>query len=315
LNKTLFIVAILISNFDFAQNLVPNPSFEVFDTCPTAFSTSGNYQIDYALGWYSPTFATSDYYNSCNIGSVGVPSNGLGYQLAFDGNGYVGILLLVETGEPSWFEYIQAKLNSSLTQGLSYRLSFNVNLSNGSDYAIQKIGAWFTKTSVNSNDSKPLFNVMPQIVSNNGFITDTVGWTTIEGNFIADGDEEYITIGFYSDTTSMDTITSVPGATPSLINSYYYIDGLELEEVEQAIVIPNIITPNGDGTNDIFQLNFPYERMVIYNRWGQQLFESNSNEFDWNGRTTNGNELVEGTYYYLITTKEETFKGFVQVIR
>ncbi len=307
---------LLISNLGVAQNLVPNPSFEIYDTCPTAISNLGDYQIERALGWYAPTWATSDYFNSCAaVGGVNVPNSVFGYQSAFDGVGMLGMMLLLDSGEISYFEYIQAKLTKPLIQGYSYKFNFNVNLANGSDFAVKKIGAWFTTNAVTSNNGQPIFSNNPQIENTSGFITDTLDWKKIEGKFIADGGEEYITIGYYTDTLNPDTVRHNPQAITISIYSYNYIDGLELEEVEQAIVIPNIITPNNDGTNDIFQLNFPYESMVIYNRWGQQLFESNNNEFDWNGRTTNGNEVVEGTYYYLITTKEETFKGFVQVIR
>ena len=86
MNKTLFILFILISNFGLGQNLIPNSSFEIYDTCPTTLSTPGDYQINHALGWYSPTYATSDYYNACNPGIVSIPSNLLGYQVAMDGN-------------------------------------------------------------------------------------------------------------------------------------------------------------------------------------------------------------------------------------
>jgi gliding motility-associated-like protein len=97
--------------------------------------------------------------------------------------------------------------------------------------------------------------------------------------------------------------------------SYYYVDGVELVEVEFEVIIPNVFTPNGDGMNDLFVLNFPYEKVEIYNRWGQKLFESNNNEAFWNGRTTSSNEVPEGTYYYIITAKEKTYKGFIQLLR
>lgn len=81
------------------------------------------------------------------------------------------------------------------------------------------------------------------------------------------------------------------------------------------MIIPNVITPNNDGKNDLFYLNFLFEKVQIYNRWGQSLFESNNNESQWNGRTTSGNEVPDGTYYYIITTKENTYKGFIQLLR
>jgi gliding motility-associated-like protein len=313
-NKTLFILFILISNFGLGQNLIPNPSFEVYDTCPTTISSVGDYQINHCTGWTAPSLATSDYFNACSP-LANVPNAVFSYQYALDGVGMLGMLMEIDSGEIPYFEYVQAKLSKPLIQGYSYKFSFNVNLANGSDYAVKKIGAWFTTNAVSSNDGLPLFSVNPQIENTTGFITDTLGWTKIEGEFIADGGEEYITIGYYSDTLNVDTLRNNPSAISSVIFVYYYIDGLELEEEEQAILIPNIITPNNDGTNDIFQLNFQYESIVIYNRWGQQLFESNNNEAHWSGRTTSGNEVPDGTYYYLITTKKETFKGFVQVIR
>lgn len=300
-----------------AQNLVPNPSFEIYDTCPSGISQTMDYQIEHALGWYAPTWATSDYFNSCSpiIGGANVPNTTFGYQFAYDGQGFLGILLLIQDEETSYFEYVQSQLNSPLIQGYTYKFSFKVNLMNGSDFAVQKIGAWFTTNAASSNNGQPLFSVNPQIENNTGFITDTLGWTTIEGEFIADGGEEYITIGYYSDTLNPDTLRHNLVADPMVIYSYNNIDGLELEEITPAIIIPNIITPNGDGSNDIFQLNFPYENVVIYNRWGQSLFESNNNESYWNGGTTSGNKVPDGTYYYVITTKKETYKGFVQVIR
>lgn len=317
MNKTFFILFILISNFGLTQNLVPNPSFEIYDTCPTAISNLGDYQIEHCTGWYAPTWATSDFFHGCSsfASGVNVPNSIFGYQAAFDGVGMLGMILLLDSGETPYFEYVQAKLNQPLIQGYSYKFSFNVNLANGSDYAVEKIGAWFTQNAVSSNDGLPLFSVNPQIENTTGFITDTLGWRKIEGEFIADGGEEYITIGYYSDTLNPDTVRHNPQAITISIYSYNYIDGLELEEVEQAVVIPNIITPNNDGSNDLFLLNFQYENVVIYNRWGQKLFESNNNESYWDGRTTSGNEVPDGTYYYIITAKEETYKGFVQVIR
>ena len=296
---------------------MPNPSFEIFDTCPTTLSIPGDYQINHALGWYAPTLGTSDYFNSCSSvgGGANVPNTAIGFQTPFDGQGYLGILLQIELTDIDWFEYTQAKLTSPLIQGYSYKFSFNVNLANNSDYAIKKIGAWFTPNAVSSNTSQSMFTTLPQIVNANGFIADTTGWTKIEGEFIANGGEEYLTIGYYSDTINVDTLRNSVFADPTSIFSYYYIDGLELEEVEQAVIIPSIITPNNDGSNDVFQLNFPYVNVIIYNRWGQQLFASNNNESYWNGRTTSGSEVPDGTYYYLITTVAETFKGFVQVIR
>ena len=66
--------------------------------------------------------------------------------------------------------------------------------------------------------------------------------------------------------------------------------------------IPNIFTPNGDGTNDIYKLagkNDPcYDVMQIniYNRWGQLVFKSFDSNFQWDGNTESGKVCRPGAY-------------------
>ena len=67
--------------------------------------------------------------------------------------------------------------------------------------------------------------------------------------------------------------------------------------------IPNAITPNSDGINDYWKIpgieNYPQAMIHIYNRSGQQVFESRGYATMFNG-TYNGNVLPYGTYYYMI---------------
>lgn len=70
-------------------------------------------------------------------------------------------------------------------------------------------------------------------------------------------------------------------------------------------VIPNIFTPNGDGQNDMFKLqdvtNVKEIDIVILNRWGNVVFESDDINFEWNGKVKNdGGECSEGVYFYKI---------------
>jgi gliding motility-associated-like protein len=88
------------------------------------------------------------------------------------------------------------------------------------------------------------------------------------------------------------------------------------------ILIPNVLTPNGDGQNDIFVTDgngISSLHTQIYNRWGMLLYESNLVREGWDGRTRAGKEAPEGTYFYIITAnlggKVETFKGSLTLIR
>jgi OOP family OmpA-OmpF porin len=86
--RILFYLIFFSPAFAVAQiNLVPNPSFEIYNTCPN----SGG-QITYATGWFTATLGSPDYFNSCSAG-YGVPSNGFGYSNAQDGNAYAGEVL------------------------------------------------------------------------------------------------------------------------------------------------------------------------------------------------------------------------------
>jgi len=79
------------------------------------------------------------------------------------------------------------------------------------------------------------------------------------------------------------------------------------------VLIPNIITPNGDGINDRFFIEppvdgAPYEQisLSIFNRHGEKVYENTSFENindrvnGWNGINTNGQALGNGVYYYLL---------------
>jgi gliding motility-associated-like protein/uncharacterized repeat protein (TIGR01451 family) len=82
--------------------------------------------------------------------------------------------------------------------------------------------------------------------------------------------------------------------------------------------IPNVITPNGDGSNDSFEIQglgrFVSNEIVIMNRWGDHVFQRVNYENDWSA-----NGLTNGTYFYVLIAIDEfgkryEFKGWVQVI-
>lgn len=83
--------------------------------------------------------------------------------------------------------------------------------------------------------------------------------------------------------------------------------------------IMNLITPNGDGYNDTWQIsdlnNISPAQVTIYSRAGRQVYSTNDYNNDWNG-TFNGNPLPEGTYYYIIQgANGELFKGPISILR
>lgn len=87
--------------------------------------------------------------------------------------------------------------------------------------------------------------------------------------------------------------------------------------------MPNVFTPNGDGFNDFFTINPENAaelEMVIVNRWGNVVYESNEVNMVWNGRNKNtGEPCSPGTYFYKFTITDlygesQTQHGFVQLV-
>jgi gliding motility-associated-like protein len=86
--------------------------------------------------------------------------------------------------------------------------------------------------------------------------------------------------------------------------------------------IPNIITPDGDGKNDFFFIQYGKEltspadygyasSLLVYNRWGRVVYESGDYQNDWNA-----SGLSNGVYYFEIRIDEHaTCKSWIQVIR
>jgi gliding motility-associated-like protein len=86
------------------------------------------------------------------------------------------------------------------------------------------------------------------------------------------------------------------------------------------IFIPQAVTPNGDNQNDYFIINgiifTDYNKLEIFNRWGQLEFEVENYQNDWNGKDNNGKELPADTYFYILNINDKiTYNGYVVLIK
>jgi len=120
-----------------------------------------------------------------------------------------------------------------------------------------------------------------------------------------------------------------PTASPSAETRYYVtissdegciLDDNILVKVLEMPFVPNTFTPNGDGINDIWNIeyldSYPAVSVNIYNRFGIKVFGSIGYLKAWDANL-NGQMLPVGTYYYVIDPKIgiPVFKGWVAVIR
>lgn len=96
---------------------------------------------------------------------------------------------------------------------------------------------------------------------------------------------------------------------PDLCDTAALVVTVEVDPAEDCDEVPNGITPNGDGVNDelVFDqiLSTPEEDMpdneiIIFNRWGDIVYQAKPYQNDWRGVNQSGDDLPHGTYYYIL---------------
>ena len=316
------------------ENLVPNGSFEEYSECPVD-NELNNGQFERAIGWFRPTFGTPDYFHRCNydinvFNTVGVPENFWGYQDAFHGDAYAGFVPLAWNNDGSFngAEYIRTKLASPLTPCTIYHYRMYVSLANVSTHGIGKIGAWFSVDNVTFPDEVPII-VEPHVAFQGDPIVDTSNWTLVEGTFVAEGFEEYLTIGYFHDNVQNDTTFVQDNQFYNA--SYYYVDSVSLIEIGAVsenlcdlgeIVFPNVITPNNDNNNDYVDASSYFiitDEIAIMNRWGNLIAVLTQDSPVWDGTNQQGVRCAEGSYFYSFSYKwgaqTKSKNGFIQLVR
>jgi gliding motility-associated-like protein len=139
---------------------------------------------------------------------------------------------------------------------------------------------------------------------------------------------------FGDSTTSVDVspthVFQEPGTyevTLEITSSNGCIDTTRIEiivsEKTPELDVPNVFTPNGDGINDVFVvkgIGIKEFSCMIYDRWGIKITELKAIAEGWDGKTTSGNTVSDGTYFYLIKAKDINEKnydksGYIQLLR
>jgi gliding motility-associated-like protein len=141
-------------------------------------------------------------------------------------------------------------------------------------------------------------------------------WYWELGNGETSTDQNPTTVYFENTTYEVTLYATGPLGCVDSTTQTITIDNVT---TEINLLIPNAISPNGDGKNDVWKLEFiefvnPEAQIIIMNKWGQTIFESIGYSNPWDGRV--GGELVpEGNYYYIIKLSDtEIFKGALLVM-
>jgi gliding motility-associated-like protein len=229
--------------------------------------------------------------------------------------------------DPITAEYVQCRLNQSLLVGHQYQCTFYINLANHSEYTINNFGVLFSPNAITATGSARIV-ATPQIFAP-AYLTDTLNWTRVSQTFTAMGGEEWMTIGRF-DFNGLPGLQAVlPDTNPFFpdLYCYYLIDSVSLFDITSENYIPplpNVFSPNGDGTNDLFygfyDESWTNYSLTIFNRWGNAIVVLKKGNNTWDGADGNNAPCSEGVYYYVleaVTGKGQDIskKGFIQLVR
>ncbi len=319
---------------------IPNPSFEEYNCLPTQFSQVVDTNVVWEDGiycvnnWLAGTWGSSDYFvNGPGSFWPTIPTPLPDGQAAagffiinlpdvtgFDGNIEDGIYL----------EYLKTCLTQPLQPGNSYNLQLNLIGIGMSSFGNALSNIWFGPVDITLFGSSICTQSAVQTAS---CPTVSADWVELgHASFQADGTWQTLNIQF----TALQSIQSVMIGGPCVppddftfteangetFEPYFVLDnaGLEAINTEECfdLVIPNVISPNQDGINDLFKIdNLPVKtELIILNRWGLEVFYSDSYQNNWDGRDKSGKLLSDGVYTYkLKTSANNLLHGFIHVVR
>jgi OOP family OmpA-OmpF porin len=282
------------------QNLVPNGDFEQYSNCPWNIG-----QLDSLLFWFNPSIATPDYYNQCSSTVVNVPNSGQGYQLARSGGAYSGIVLWQQNAD--YREYIEVPLTTTLIANTCYHFEMYVNAANIFRYATDDFGVYFSDTLISATHNNPL-PYIPQLDNNTGYITDTLNWILVDGNYTALGGENYLIIGNFKDDSNTDTI--LVNGSGMFSSAYIYIDDISLIPCINGVKENNLkseinLYPNPMTDKLHITLNNKeISEIILYDIASRKLLQQ---EFI-NSASLNTHELAKGIYLYEVRNKNGVIK-------
>lgn len=256
--KYFYLLFVMTPGFLWAQNLVPNPSFEEFYYCPPYPG-----QILASVAWDSPNNTTTDYFHRCSPPDKGasVPTNLFGTQTPHTGNAYAGIRTWIPRNEPNplYREYLATELTDTLKTNELYEVSFWVSAAEASSYYSDDIGIYFSDTPFIQQN---FYSLEPHLRNPEGKILENLEeWQQIRGFYKAKGGERYLIIGNFLDDEAMTRIL-FKNQEPTV---YYYIDDVMVEKcitpVSLSITIdtffcknqPLLITSNPEVLSAVWQ--------------------------------------------------------------
>lgn len=169
------------------------------------------------------------------------------------------------------------------------------------------------------SDPQAFFNTNPLSPQPIGTTVDFTDASSGNGSPITDWSWNFGIIGEGSSMPSPTYLFQTPG-TYRVVLTVTTADGCESSYAfdytiyPEDVIIPNVFSPNGDGSNDTFVIEngeYTRNRLTIYNRWGQAIYEAKDYRNSWRAI-----DVPDGTYYYVFTLESgKDYSGHVTILR
>jgi len=216
------------------ENIIPNPSFELYSSPPIGWFYKGEHYTSVMKYWSAATNASPDVFGP----RVRVPAHwadkGFGKQIPRTGNSMSGITVYGCTqGKPHCREYIEIQMSEPLVVGQNYYAEMWLNHLPRS-LRVDKIGFYFSEEKVlEMTDGllsfSPQVKAMEMLSSNNG------RWLQVSGRFQAKTPAEYLIIGnFFPDSLTH----TEPAPKDPLPFGYYYVEDVLVRKVPPILPVP-----------------------------------------------------------------------------
>ena len=183
--RFLALIFLLIGLATKAQNLVPNPGFELFYDCPTQIG-----QFHLTQEWFSVNGGTPEYFHaSCRSD----------WNKAHTGSGYIGFINFGHYNKV--VEYIGVKLIQPL-EADTYLVRYSIRAEH-EPYFCDRVDVFFSDEDLSRRSWTPIYK-SAQIINEAKFTEQPNDWIELEATYVANGQEKYLYIGNFTQPPLVD---------------------------------------------------------------------------------------------------------------
>lgn len=274
--KHIFILILSLSlslHSSFAQNFVPNNSFENLSSVPCPFIGSQIAFNSYSIDWTIPTDGSTDLYSllsntTCYAYPLNTTSGTPGMQAPRTGNHMAGIYTWGTGGTPNgpnYREYLQVQLSQPLVIGQTYYAEFYASRAE-STIGANNLSMYFNDSFIDTTFERNL--PFTADVLDSTVVLEATGWHKVSGTFTATNNAQYLIIGNFE--TNANTTTS----TPSVNRAYYFIDdvcvsndsiGCMVITSDKQTEISNVFSIYPNPANDVITIESKDKANTLFN--------------------------------------------------